>query len=88
MGVYASRYKWDWKPIAGSVQSEEKICPRCKNHVRYFLAYDGDGYGFPGIWTFKLKQHYAFKCPVCPNFESVEKREAKSIIWNAQHGSN
>jgi len=80
MSIYVDRYQWDWKPVAGSIRRAQQVCPRCRNQVQYFLAYDGDGYGLPGILTFKLKQHYAFKCPICPNFDKVAKEEAKSII--------
>ena len=60
MSVYVDRHNWDWKPVPGNVKKKPQACPRCNNQVQYFLAYDGDGWGFPGIWTFKLKQHYAF----------------------------
>ena len=80
MSVYVDRHNWDWKPVPGNVKKKPQACPRCNNQVQYFLAYDGDGWGFPGIWTFKLKQHYAFKCPICPNFEPLAKEEAKALL--------
>ena len=80
MSVYVDRHNWDWKPVPGNVKKKPQACPRSNNQVQYFLAYDGDGWGFPGIWTFKLKQHYAFKCPICPNFEPLAKEEAKALL--------
>ena len=80
MSVYVDQYNWKWKPAPGNVKKKPQTCPRCKNQVQYFLAYDGDGWGFPGIWTFKLKQHYAYKCPICPNFEPLAKEEAKALL--------
>ncbi len=74
------RYHHDWRPVKGSILRDIQICQRCKNEVRYLLVYDGDGIGFPGIWTYKLKQYYAFKCPICPSFEEVTKEEAQYLI--------
>lgn len=80
MSVYANRNEWNWTPVPGPFKQKVQCCPRCNNQVQYVLAYDGEGWGFPGMWTYKLKQHYAYKCPICPNFEPVSKDEAKSII--------
>jgi hypothetical protein len=80
MSIYVHRQNWDWKPATGKVKKEPQKCPRCNNDVQYFLVYDGDGLGLPGIWTLKMKQHYAFKCPICPNFVPVAKEEAKALI--------
>jgi hypothetical protein len=74
------RYEYDWKNVKGNLKSPLKLCPRCGNNVCYQLVFDGDGYGFPGLWTFKYNKIYAFKCPICPNYELVEKELAKAII--------
>lgn len=84
MSVYSNRYQWNWRPVAGDIRRVTQLCPRCRNSVEYFLAYDGEGYGLPGLLTFNLKQHYAFKCPICPNFEYLANEEARSIIRRAK----
>ena len=70
----------NWKPVKGNYTQAKKICPRCNNNVSYELAWDGDGYGMPGIWTFKYNKIYVFKCPICPNFEPLSKESAKAIL--------
>jgi len=80
MGIYSTRYNFDWKPVKGNLRQEEITCPRCNNKVQYQLCCDGDGIGFPGLLTYKYNKQYAYKCPICPNFEVVSKEVAKAIL--------
>lgn len=80
MTVNLYRYHANWKEVKGSHKREKQICPRCNNEVQYALVTDGDGFGFPGIWTYKYSKYYAFKCPICPNYEDVTNEVAKAII--------
>lgn len=80
MGFYVSRYQYDWKPVKGGFTKPPCICPRCQNSVVSVLCSDGDGVGFPGLWTYKYNKVYAFKCPICPNFEEISAELAKAII--------
>lgn len=80
MGVYTYRAHHEWTPVEPKRVRRIEKCNRCGNTVQYFLAYDGDAWGFPGLWTKKLKQKYAWVCPVCPNFSELSKSEAKIII--------
>ena len=77
MSIYVDRHNWDWTPVRRNLEKSSQVCPRCNNQVKYFLAFDGEAWGFLGVWTFKRKQHYAFKCPICPNFEPVAKQEGR-----------
>lgn len=83
MTINLNRFHFKWKPVKGDFKMAEKYCPRCNNRVQYFLAYDGDGIGFPGIWTYTYSKHYAYKCPICPNFEEISNEVAKAIIKGA-----
>ncbi len=74
------RYSSNWKEVKGGFKKEKQICPRCNNSVQYVLVSDGDGIGFPGIWTYKYSKFYAYKCPICPNHEDVPNEVAKAII--------
>jgi hypothetical protein len=80
MTIRMQRYDFEWKEVKGVRKKTMQVCPRCQNNVEYFLASDGDGIGFPGIWTYKYSKVYAYKCPICPNFEEVQKEVAKAII--------
>lgn len=88
MGIYSNRTHWNWTPVAGDIKKPQHICPRCKNAVQYFLAYDGDSYGLLGFLKIKSKQFYSYKCPICPNYESIDKNEAKFIIESNKNASN
>ncbi len=80
MGVYTSRYDYQWTPYEPQKKLPAQECPRCNNQVSLFLAYDGDAWGFPGLWTYKLKQHFAWVCPICPYRIDLSRAEAKKII--------
>lgn len=69
-----------WRKVNGDIKTEPMVCPRCKNSVQYELVTDGDGIGFPGLFTIKYKRHYAYKCPICPSLKLVSNEEAKSIM--------
>lgn len=77
---YVYRNELEWKRVRGDHQKEEQVCARCNNKVRYFLAFDGNEVGLLGILTYKYAVHYAYKCPICPNFEEVSKEVAKAIM--------
>jgi hypothetical protein len=80
MTININRLNNEWKAVKGNFTKEETVCPRCNNRVAYILSYDADGFGMPGILTFKYNKHYAYKCPICPNFEAVSTEVAKAII--------
>jgi hypothetical protein len=80
MGIYSTRYNFEWKPVKGNFRQEEITCPRCNNKVQYQLCFDGDGFGFPGILTYKFNKQYAYKCPICPNFEVISNEVVKAIL--------
>ena len=74
------RYEFKWKPVKGNFTQEKKKCPRCHNEVKYFLAWDGEGLGF-GAWTLiHTKKAYAYKCPICPNYEPLMNEVVKAIM--------
>lgn len=70
----------EWKPAKVPALRPSAVCPRCHNTVQYSLVWDGDGFGFPGLLTFKYNKHYAFKCPICPNFEPVSPAVAEALL--------
>lgn len=78
--VYVERNYYEWKKEKGNHLKPMEICKRCSNQVQYALCSDGDGIGFPGLWTFKYNKRYAFVCPVCPNFEEVPRELARALI--------
>lgn len=84
MGIYKERYNNEWRAVKGDFKKEACICPRCRNKVEYTLCYDGDGIGFPGFLTLKYNKIYAYKCPICPNYEDVSPELAKAIINGGQ----
>ena len=71
---------YNWKPVKGCCQKKAVRCERCNNNTERFLAWDGNGYGIPGILTFSPVKIYAWKCPICPAYEDVEREVAKAII--------
>jgi hypothetical protein len=83
MGIYSTRYNFEWKKVKGNFEKEEQICPRCKNNVKYSLCFDGDEIGLLGVLTYKYSKKYVYKCPICPNFEEVSNELAKAIIKGA-----
>ncbi len=80
MSIYTYRSQHEWTPVSPKKVRKLSKCIRCANNVQYVLAYDGDAWGFPGIWTKKLKEKYAWVCPICPNFIEITKAEAKAIL--------
>jgi hypothetical protein len=80
MSVYSQRFNWDWKLVPSVKRGAISTCPRCNNNVDYVLAYDGDGIGFPGLLTYKRKQFFCFKCPICPHFEPITKEQGLSLL--------
>ena len=75
MRVY--RHYEDWTPVKGDFRQPAKTCPRCGNHVQYALCYEGEQWL---LWGRKKAQVFAYKCPICPNYEIVEMEVAKAII--------
>ena len=70
-----------WNLVDGNFKQESKKCPRCNNEVQYLLHWDNDSsVGISIFEIIKFHRYYAFKCPICPNFEAVEKEVAKAII--------
>jgi len=85
---YYERFGLRWKLVKGNFKRPMKICPRCNNKVEYLLHWDNADTLF-ALGTFeviKLNKFYAFKCPICPNFDLLNKdsklnvKEAKNII--------
>ena len=72
-----------WKDAKGARVKDFGVCPRCQNSKPYKLVYDSNEYGFPGLLSFKYNKKYAFKCPICPNFELISNELAKAIIKGA-----
>lgn len=80
MSIYKTRNHLDWKSVKGDFQREPSICARCGNEVSYRLVYDADEIGYLGLLTLKHNKRYAFKCPICPQYEEVAEVVAKNII--------
>jgi predicted nucleic acid-binding Zn ribbon protein len=80
MTLNIQRNFYKWVKVKGISVKPLSTCPRCQNNVKYELVSDGVGVGLPGFWTFKYNKVYAYKCPVCPNFEEITKELAKAII--------
>jgi ribosomal protein S27AE len=76
--VYNNTY--NWKPVEKVVQTKRMLCPRCHNAAEFFLAWDGNGIGIPGLFTFATSKVYAYKCPICPAYEEVSAQVAKAIM--------
>lgn len=75
-----TRYNFEWKPVKGDFKKAKHVCPRCNNDVSYFLAWDAEGIGIGGFNLINTKKVYAYKCPICPNFEPVLNEVAKAIL--------
>jgi len=80
MSIRTTRFNFEWKKVRGSYKKEKQKCSRCNNIVQYELSYDGNEFGFPGLLSYKFSKVYAYKCPICPNFEAVENEVAKAIM--------
>lgn len=74
------RSNFEWKRVKGNSATKRKQCLRCHNEVDYFLAWDGAEFGLLGILTFKHSKIYSYKCPICPEFETIDNEVAKAII--------
>ena len=75
MPVVVYSYVQKWNKAKGNHLRAEETCPRCKNRVQYFLAYACDSTFFV-----EHNKQYAFKCPICPNFNEISKELANSIM--------
>ncbi len=80
MTMNTTRHGFEWKPVKGNYKKEKQVCARCKNEVNYFLAWDAEGIGIGGFNLINTRKAYAYKCPVCPNFEPVLNEIAKAIL--------
>jgi hypothetical protein len=80
MAIDSTRFHFNWKKVKGNFTKPESFCPRCTNKVSYFLVWDGSEAGLLGILTYKYAKFYAYKCPICPNFEEVSVEVAKAIM--------
>jgi len=79
-GFYQRNYN-KWNLVKGNFKQPSKKCPRCNNVVQYLLHWDNDSSVGIGLFEIiKFSKHYAFKCPICPNHEPVEKEVAKAIM--------
>ena len=82
MRLKITRHQPLWQSVKGGrFQKDTQVCPRCNNQVRYVLVSSG-GYGFTLATLFDQPSDkcYAFKCPICPNTETVSPETAKAII--------
>ncbi len=76
MTVHIFRNNHIWKKVAGNYEKKDCVCPRCKNKVNYILCFD-----FDSLWSvFKYNHIYAYKCPICPNYDEISEQLAKAII--------
>lgn len=73
-------YTYNWKPVKGNFPKKQILCPQCNNTTEYFLAWDGNEFGFPGLFTVTTSKVYAYKCPICPAYEELSAEIAKAII--------
>lgn len=80
MTIYMHSYKLNWTKVCGDYKKEMQTCPRCGNDVAYELCYESDGVGIANVILFAIKKYYAYKCPICPNFELVPSELAKAIL--------
>lgn len=72
-------YCYKWKRVRGGYLRESQMCPRCNNVVRFELVWDSDGVGIGSFFLIYFKKIYAYKCPICPNFELVSNELVKAI---------
>lgn len=76
MSIHTFRHFHKWKVVKGNFLKDLCICTRCNNNVNYILCFDSDT-----LWhVLKYNKVYAYKCPVCPNFEEISAELAKAII--------
>jgi len=71
-----------WRKVSSPSTFVKAVhCPRCNNDVEYFLAWDSTGgFGlFPPLMV-ETGKIYAYKCPICPNFDLISNEVAKAII--------
>jgi hypothetical protein len=80
MAIYTTQYNFNWKPVKGNYTKPKQLCPRCNNEVQYSLVWDGEGIGFGGFNLINTRKAYAFKCPICPNYDAVTNEVAKAIL--------
>lgn len=80
MGYHRYKTQHEWKDVKGDHTKDYGSCPRCNNNIPFKLVYEGDGIGFPGIWTIKYNKFYAFKCQICPHFVEIPTEVAKAIM--------
>lgn len=80
MAVYIYSHAPNWKQDKDKIKKEVKqICPRCNNSVNYELVWDSESIGIAGLQLLNLKKYYAFKCPICPNFEPLTSEVVKAL---------
>lgn len=80
MSISTTHYNFKWKQVKGNYLKAKQVCPRCNNEVQYSLVWDGEGIGIAGFNLVNTKRAYAYKCPICPNFEVVSNEVAKAIL--------
>lgn len=80
MAMYINDYSANWKKDADGIKKKEKQkCVRCNNEVNYELVWESESIGLAGFQFINLRKFYAFKCPICPNFEPLEKELVKAL---------
>lgn len=69
-----------WKRVERT-RTTQRMCPRCGNDADFFVASDTTlSITFLGITVLPLKKAYALKCPICPHYAEIEKRQAGAFI--------
>jgi len=80
VAIHTNKYQPEWKKVPGNYKKESVICPRCNNKVNYELVFESEGIGFGGIVLLATKKYYAYKCPICTNFDIIPTELAKAIM--------
>jgi hypothetical protein len=80
MAIYTNSYNPNWKKVSGNYKKELEKCTRCGNNVQYEMCFESEGVGFGNAVLFATKKYYAYKCPICPNFEPIPSELAKAIM--------
>jgi hypothetical protein len=77
---FVYNYTYHWKPVKKVIKTKRMLCLRCHNSAEFFLAWDSNGIGIPGLFTLPTSKVYAYKCPICPCYEEVSAEVAKGIM--------
>lgn len=69
-----------WRQVSHGYPRKKQVCPRCGNEVEYVLVMDYSEFGLFWPLAIKYNKHYAYKCPICPNYDLIPNELAKAII--------